>query len=132
MNLFLKQSPADAMVAYSSLMQFKDTVRAYQPDAIRDAAAKLSKASYPFFKEVPWNSDEFLLTPGTANPLRWADAIGNIIDMGASMDGELVKAGCMAHHTAIQDVEYKSDLVCSEARLAETYATIGHMIASVP
>merc|ERR1711957_570176 len=30
-NLFRKQSPADAMAAYSSLMQFKDTVKAAQP-----------------------------------------------------------------------------------------------------
>merc|ERR1712207_42756 len=30
-NLFQKQNPADAMAAYSSLMQFKDTVRAAQP-----------------------------------------------------------------------------------------------------
>jgi hypothetical protein len=76
-NLFQKQNPADAIAAYSSLMQFKDTVRAYQPDAIEGAAAKLSEASYPFFKEVPWNSAEFLLTPGAANPIGWAGAIGN-------------------------------------------------------
>merc|ERR1712151_1465013 len=30
-NLFQKQNPADAMAAYSSLMQFKDTVRAARP-----------------------------------------------------------------------------------------------------
>merc|ERR1711933_210408 len=30
-NLFKKQNPADAMAAYSSLMQFKDTVKAAQP-----------------------------------------------------------------------------------------------------
>merc|ERR1711933_186311 len=31
MNLFQKQNPTAAMAAYSSLMQFKDTVRAAQP-----------------------------------------------------------------------------------------------------
>merc|ERR1719394_1974471 len=30
-NLFQKQNPAEAMAAYSSLMQFKDTVKAAQP-----------------------------------------------------------------------------------------------------
>merc|ERR1719356_1921918 len=129
-NLFQKQNPAEAMAAYSSLMQFKDTVRAYQPDAIGAAAAKLSNASYPFIKAVPWNSDEFLLTPGTANPIGWAGAVGKIIDMGASMDGELVKAGCMAHHAAIKGLP--ADGVCSKAEMTEIYAAIGRMIASVP
>merc|ERR1711933_616923 len=129
-NLFQKQNPAEAMAAYSSLMQFKDTVRAYQPDAIGAAAAKLSNASYPFIKAVPWNSDEFLLTPGTANPIGWAGAVGKIIDMGASMDGELVKAGCMAHHAAIKGLP--ADSVCSKAQMTDIYAAIGRMIASVP
>merc|ERR1719291_149618 len=111
-------------------MQFKDTVRAYQPDAIGAAAAKLSNASYPFIKAVPWNSGEFLLTPGTPDPIGWAGAIGKIIDMGASMDGELVKAGCMAHHAAIKDLP--ADGVCSPAQMTEIYAAIGRMIASVP
>merc|ERR1719251_584955 len=46
-NLLSKQNPASAMTAY---MQFKDAVKAYQPDAIGSAAAKLSKASYPFIQ----------------------------------------------------------------------------------
>merc|ERR1711920_225334 len=33
-NLFQKQDPANAMAAYSSLMQFKDTVRAAQPSIL--------------------------------------------------------------------------------------------------
>jgi len=48
--LYGKQNPVDAMAAYAGLMQFKDTVRAYQPDAIEAAAAKLSNAAYPFFQ----------------------------------------------------------------------------------
>jgi hypothetical protein len=62
-------------------------------DQIDDAAAVLTKKAYPFMKQVPWSSDEFMLTPGKADPIGWAKAIGKIIDMGASMDGELVKAG---------------------------------------
>jgi len=129
--IYSMQNPVDAMAAYSALMQFKDTVRAYQPDAIGVAAAKLSNASYPFMQQVPWNSTEFLLPPGTANPIGWAGAIGKIIDMGASMDGELVKAGCEAHHAAIIGLPSTSS-VCSQAQLTEIYATIGRMIASVP
>merc|ERR1739848_808172 len=32
-------------------------------DEIGDAAAKLSKAAYPFMKEVPWNSNLYNLNP---------------------------------------------------------------------
>merc|ERR1711933_492585 len=35
-------------------------------DAIGDAAAKLSKAAYPFMKEVPWNSGLYNINPGSA------------------------------------------------------------------
>jgi hypothetical protein len=129
--IYSKQNPVDAMAAYGALVQFKDTVRAYQPDAIGAAAAKLSNASYPFMQQVPWNSTEFLLPPGMGNPIGWAKAIGKIIDMGASMDGELVKAGCEAHHAAIVGLSSTSS-VCSQAQLTEIYATIGRMIASVP
>jgi len=128
--VFAKQNPAEAMAAYSALVQFKDTVRAYQPDAIGAAAAKLASAAYPFMKQVPWNSDEFLLTPGKADPIGWAKAIGKIIGMGASMDGELVKAGCLAHHAAMTGLP--ADVVCSESKLTAILASIGRMIASVP
>lgn len=129
--VFSKQQ-GNAFAAYNGLMGFKDTVRDCQPQkVISDAAAELAKASYPFMKRVDWNSDLYWTVPG-ADPIRWARAIAKIIDMGVAMDMELVKAGCMAHHDAILDVEYKSDLVCSEDRLAEIYATIGQMIASVP
>merc|ERR1712060_335399 len=33
-------------------------------DAIGDAAGKLSKAAYPFMKEVPWNSYLYSTSPG--------------------------------------------------------------------
>merc|ERR1719161_1997548 len=81
-------------------------------------------------KQVPWNSNEFLMTPGKADPIRWAKAIGKIIDMGASMDSALVKAGCEAHHAACTDLP--SNGVCSEEKLTAIYAAIGRMIASVP
>merc|ERR1719324_842515 len=128
--LLSKQNPTDAMEAYGALMQFKDTVRAYQPDAIGNAAAKLSQATYPFMKQVPWNDTDFNLPPGKADPIGWAKAIAKIIDMGAAMDAELVKAGCEEHHAAIKDLP--SNLVCSQSQLTAIYAAIGRMVASVP
>merc|ERR1712019_148876 len=64
-------------------------------DAIGDAAGKLSKAAYPFMKEVPWNSYLYSTNPGSKN------AVGKMIDMGAAMDTKLLKAGADAHHAAI-------------------------------
>jgi len=128
--VYSKQNPADAMAAYGALMEFKDTVRAAQPEkVIGDAAAKLSKATYPFMKQVDWNSDLYWMVPG-ADPIKWAKAIATIIDHGASMDAELVKEGCEAHHDAIQGLP--SNGVCSEGHLTAIYASIGRMIASAP
>merc|ERR1712187_840662 len=82
-------------------------------DAIGDAAGKLSKAAYPFMKEVAW-----------------AKAIGKMIDMGAAMDTKLLKAGADAHHAAIGGLSANG--VLSESQLTAINAAIGRMIASVP
>merc|ERR1712187_710555 len=71
-------------------------------DAIGDAAAKLSKASYPFMKEVPWNSGLFNLNPGSADAIAWTKGLGKMIAMGAAMDPQLLKAGADAHHRAMR------------------------------
>merc|ERR1712183_942102 len=70
-------------------------------DAIGDAAVKLSKAAYPFMKEVPWNSYLYSTNPGSKDAVSWAKAIGKMIDMGAAMDTKLLKAGADALHAAI-------------------------------
>jgi len=99
-------------------------------DAIGDAAAKLSKAAYPFMKEVPWNSPVYSLNPGTADAVAWAKAIGKMIDMGAAMDSKLLKAGGDAHHAALGSLP--KDGLCSESQLTAINAALGRMIASVP
>merc|ERR1719343_1718251 len=99
-------------------------------DEIGDAAAKLSKAAYPFMKEVPWNSNLYNLNPGSSDAVSWAKAIGKMIDMGAAMDTKLLKAGADAHHAAIGGLPASG--VCSEAKLTAINAAIGRMIASVP
>merc|ERR1712056_69208 len=99
-------------------------------DEIGDAAAKLSKAAYPFMKEVNWNSNLYAVKPGSADAVSWAKAVGKMIDMGAAMDTKLLKAGAEAHHAAIGGLS--SNGVCSEAQLTAINAAIGRMIASVP
>merc|ERR1712003_38674 len=99
-------------------------------DAIGDAACKLSKAAYPFMKEVPWNSNLYSTNPGSKDAVAWAKAIGKMIDMGAAMDTKLLKAGGDAHHAAIGGLPASG--VCSEAQLTAINAALGRMIASVP
>merc|ERR1712228_960805 len=99
-------------------------------DAIGDAAGKLSKAAYPFMKEVPWNSYLYSTNPGSKDAVAWAKAIGKMIDMGAAMDTKLLKAGADAHHAAIGGLPASG--LCSEAQLTAINAAIGRMIASVP
>merc|ERR1711920_304492 len=99
-------------------------------DAIGDAAAKLSKAAYPFMKEVPWNSGLYNINPGSADTVAVTKAIGKMIAMGAQMDPKLLAAGADAHHKAIQGLPANG--VCSEAQLTAINAAIGRMVASVP
>merc|ERR1719461_1574797 len=99
-------------------------------DAIGDAAAKLSKAAYPFMKEVPWNSGLYNLNPGTADAASVTKAIGKMIAMGAAMDSKLLAAGADAHHKAISGLSANG--VCSESQLTAINAALGRMIASVP
>jgi len=99
-------------------------------DEIGDAAAKLSKAAYPFMKEVDWNSNLYAVKPGSADAVSWAKAIGKMIDMGAAMDTKLLKAGAEAHHAAIGGLPPSG--LCAEAKLTGILAALGRMIASVP
>merc|ERR1712151_332264 len=99
-------------------------------DAIGDAAAKLSKAAYPFMKEVDWNSNLYAVKPGSADAVSWAKAIGKMIDMGAAMDTKMLKAGAEAHHAAIGGLPPSG--LCAEAKLTGILAALGRMIASVP
>merc|ERR1712061_309243 len=99
-------------------------------DEIGDAAAKLSKAAYPFMKEVNWNSNLYAVKPGSADAVSWAKAVGKMIDMGAAMDTKLLKAGAEAHHAAIGGLPPSG--LCAEAKLTGILAALGRMIASVP
>lgn len=100
-------------------------------DEIGDAAKKLSAASYPFMKEVDWNSYLFNVKPGSASPAEWAKALDKAIVMSASMDPAVLSKAVVAHHKAIGGLT-ATNPVLSEADLTEVNAAIGRMIASVP
>lgn len=99
-------------------------------DSIDVAAAKFASASYPFLKEVNWNSGLFLANPGKASAADWTKAIAKAIDMGAAMDGQWLQAGVLAHHNAINNMD--TNLVTTPQYYEKILSTIGHMVASVP
>jgi len=100
-------------------------------DEIGDAAAKLSKAAYPFMNEVDWLSYIYWQKPGgSASAADWAKAIDKAIVMGSKMDSKLLSDAAMAHHKAIGTIDAKG--VMSEATFTDINAGIGRLIASVP
>jgi len=99
-------------------------------DNIGEAAKKLAGASYPFLKEVDWNSYVYYTKPGSGSAIDWVKAVDKAIVMGASMDPALLKAGVAAHHAAIGTVG--KDGVTSQANYEAVLAAIGRMVASVP
>merc|ERR1711988_1678987 len=99
-------------------------------DEIGNAAKKLSDASYPFLKDINWNSGLALAKPGSAGAGDWLKAIDKAIVMGASMDSKLLKAAVEAHHKAVGSAG--STGVTSKADFEAINAALGRAIASVP
>jgi len=99
-------------------------------DEIGEAARKLSSASYPFLKEVDWNSFVYLVKPGSGSAIDWLKAIDKAIVMGASMDSDLLKRGVLAHSAAIKRVDANG--LISLQDYTDINAAIGRMIASTP
>merc|ERR1739844_37404 len=99
-------------------------------DAIGQAAKKLSDASYPFLKEVDWNSDIFIKPLPGASSAQLLKAVDKAIVMGSAMDGNLLKAAAEAHHKAIGSID--SNGVTSAADYEAVNAALGRVVASVP
>merc|ERR1712046_73243 len=139
---YLKSSASGADAAYSAFLQFKDVVKSNQVssasggasapsgDAIRAAAKKLSDASYPFLKEIDWNSDLYIKPLPGVTAQQALKAVDKTIVMGAAMDGNALKAGAEAHHKAIGSIDGKG--VTSAADYEAVNAALGKVIASVP
>jgi len=136
---------ADAKRAYAALVAFKDVVKANpitpkpvstpaalsgKLGAIDAAATKLSSASYPLIKSVPWDADIFTKPLPGVSANQALKAIDKALLMGASMDGKLLQDAAMAHHKALGSMDAK--LVTTEADYAAVNAALGKLIASVP
>jgi len=99
-------------------------------DEIGDAATKLSKASYPFLKEIDWNSYIFNLKPGSASAIDWLKAIDKAIVMGNAMDAELLKRATIAHSVAIRSIDANGVPTLGDYTIIN--AALGRLVASVP
>merc|ERR1712079_861585 len=135
---------ADAKAAYAALMEFKDVVKANPitpsvPEtpaalagklgSIDSAAAKLTAASYPFMQSVDWSSDLYAKPLPGASPLAVTKAIDEMLVMGASMDGKLLKEAAEARHNDMDGMGAK--LVATEAGHTAVSAAPGKAFASV-
>lgn len=100
-------------------------------DKIGDAAKKLADASYPFAKEVDWNSGIYLQAPGKFQPLESLKAIDKMIVMGAQADPKLLKAAADAHHKAIGSISGSNGMT-SKGDWEAVNAALGRVVASVP
>merc|ERR1712203_623452 len=98
-------------------------------DEIGTAAKKLADASYPFLKDIDWNSQLSLAKPGSAGADQWVKAVDTAIVMGAAMDPKLRAAAVEAHHKAIGSA---GSGVTSKADHEAIIASLGRAIASVP
>jgi len=100
-------------------------------DEIGEAAQKLSLKSYPFLKEIDWNSYIFgIKPPGDAGPIAWLKAIDKAILMGAEMDSQLLKQAVLVHSNAIKNADANG--MISLADYASINAAIGRIVASCP
>ena len=100
-------------------------------DPIGDAAKKLADASYPFAKEVDWNSGIYLQAPGKVAPLEALKAIDKMIVLGSQADPKLLKAAADAHHKAISSASGPTGMT-SKADWEAVNAALGRVFASVP
>lgn len=96
-------------------------------DKIDIAAKRLSEASYPFLKSIDWTSDVYAKLP-TQSPADVIPAINAMFKMGVAMDPAALKAGVLAHSTAISHMDQK--LVIPLSDYTAINAAIGHMVAS--
>jgi len=133
---------ADAEKAYNGFLAFKDVVKKNQVssagpsasvpsgDSIGAAATKLSEQSYPFLKDINWQSDIYLKPLPGASAEKSLKAIDKMIVLGSAADGNALKAAAEAHHKAIGSIDANG--VTSLADYTAVNAALGRVIASVP
>merc|ERR1719262_888043 len=96
---------------------------------IDSAAKKLAATSYPFLKDIDWNSPIYGSLPGVSN-IQMLEAVDAALVMGSEMDGKLLQEAAMAHHKAVGSAGGKG--VTSQADYEQILAKLGKAIASVP
>mmetsp|Transcript_63671 Transcript_63671/g.149544 ORF Transcript_63671/g.149544 Transcript_63671/m.149544 type:complete len:371 (+) Transcript_63671:76-1188(+) len=103
-------------------------------DAIGDAAAKFSDATYPIAQKINWGNtpiiSSYLATESARNPKGVAKAVDKLLEAGLTMDPKLIKAAVAAHDKALDSAVKSPQLVASKADFAAVNEALARMIAS--
>lgn len=126
-STFVPSHPSRSLPAVAGAMTMLGASSAAFADEIDTAAAKLSKASYPFLKQVNWLNDYYATIP-ESDPKGVLQAIEKALVMGAAMDPAELKKGVLAHSAAIKNID--KDGVTTLKDYEKINSAIGHMIAS--
>jgi len=103
-------------------------------DAIGDAAAKFSDATYPIAKKIDWGNtpiiSNYFATESARNPKGVAKAVDALLESGLTMDPKLIKAAVAAHDKALDSALKDPNLVTTKADFAAVNEALARMIAS--
>ncbi|CAE7870499.1 unnamed protein product, partial [Symbiodinium necroappetens] len=123
--------PAAAAVAAPALLAGAPAAFA---DAIGDAAAKFSDATYPIAEKINWGNtpiiSSYFATESARNPKAVAGAVDKLLESGLTMDPALIKAAVAAHDKALKSAASNPNLMTSKADFAAVNEALARMIAS--
>merc|ERR1712146_831053 len=89
-------------------------------DGIDSAAKKLAATSYPFLKDIDWNSPIYGSLPGFSN-IDMLKAVDAALVMGSEMDGKLLQEAAMAHQKAVGSISGKGVTSQAESSVLDTF-----------
>jgi len=123
--------PAAAAVAAPALLAGAPAAFA---DAIGDAAAKFSDATYPIAEKINWGNtpiiSSYFATESARNPKAVSQAVDKLLESGLTMDPALIKAAVAAHDKALKSAASNPNLMTSKADFAAVNEALARMIAS--
>jgi len=147
MQLFSQNDATQAKKAYEAFIKLTDAVRAASTDgatpfktaaatggSIGAAAQKFSDATYPLTSKIDWGNtpiiSKYIAEASAKDPKGVASAIAKTLEVGASMDMNLVGAAVAAHDKAIDNALSKPGLVTSKEDWAAVNDALARLIGS--
>mmetsp|Transcript_37087 Transcript_37087/g.85726 ORF Transcript_37087/g.85726 Transcript_37087/m.85726 type:complete len:376 (+) Transcript_37087:76-1203(+) len=103
-------------------------------DAIGDAAAKFSDATYPIAEKINWGNtpiiSSYFAAESARNPKGTAAAVDRLLEAGLTMDPKLIKDAVAAHAKALKSAQSNPNLVTSKEDFAAVNEALARMISS--